>query len=82
MASDLISVRVCSSGHVVFEGRCRCAVLPGVTGAFEVSSNHIPVCARLRAGEINLPGMESKHIEVTDGSISLFHNDKLTVFLG
>ena len=65
-----------------FEGEVKSIKLPGISGGFEILSNHAPIISALTKGDIRIITADKKteHLSINGGVIEM-QNNKIVVLV-
>ena len=72
-----LQLKIVSPEKILFEGKVYIVQLPGVEGTFSILSNHAPLVAALRKGNIVYQikqGSESVSVDINGGFVEINKN--------
>ena len=75
--ADLLNVKVITPKQVAYDGQALAVTIPAETGQMQVYQGHIPVLARVTAGEICIekPGEAPVRFTVDEGFFRVTHDE-------
>ena len=71
-----MKIDIISPEKKLFEGECKSLVVPGSEGSLGILSNHAPMIASLKRGEVKITTNDSKNLSfpIKGGVIEVFKN--------
>ena len=78
----MMHLEIITSEKILFEGEIKLIKLPGVSGSFEIMTNHAPIISTLTQGKIKVKETNDvvTYFEVKGGLIEV-SNNKVTVLV-
>ncbi|MBN2163063.1 MAG: F0F1 ATP synthase subunit epsilon [Pontiellaceae bacterium] len=75
--ADLLNVKVITPKQVAYDGQALAVTIPAETGQMQVFKGHIPVLARVTAGEVCIekPGEAPVRFTVDEGFFRVTHDE-------
>ncbi|MBN2685095.1 MAG: F0F1 ATP synthase subunit epsilon [Pontiellaceae bacterium] len=75
--ANLLNVKIITPKQVAYDGQALAVTIPAETGQIQVYQGHIPVLARVQAGEICIekPGEAPVRFAVDEGYFRVTHDD-------
>ncbi len=71
----MLNIQIITPERIVFEGEAQGISLPSIDGELTILSDHIPLIALLKSGEITLHGKNGKrHMAIHGGFFEVFDN--------